>query len=246
MILNQAVFEVYIMTLQDIMETGKPLEIRRAVGVSSRLSGVDRKSISDSLHVSIAFLDKWYGVYVRMGADGLLLQYQGSNSYLTEKEYAEVISHIQEKKTITLESLCGYVEKEYGVVYNSKQSYYDLLHKARKSWKKSEKINPKRNNVVVEMKREEIKKRLSENSAAIKAGKLVVWIEDECHLRWGDACGYIWGNTNEKTGVEIINEKEGVTVYGAVNYLTHKTAIKEYSAANSENTVDYVKHLRLC
>ena len=127
------------------------------------------------------------------------MQYRGSDSYLTEKEYAEVISHIKEKETITIEYLCSYVEENYGVVYNSKQSYYGLLHKARKSWKRSEKINPKRDDVVVELKREEIRKKRSENAEAIKAGKLVVWIEDECHLRWGDACGYIWGNTNEKT-----------------------------------------------
>ena len=60
------------MTLQDIIETGKPLEIRRAIAVSLRLSLVDRKSISDALHVSIAFVDKWYGVYARMGADGII------------------------------------------------------------------------------------------------------------------------------------------------------------------------------
>lgn len=86
------------------------------------------------------------------------MQYQGSDSYLTQKESAEVISPIQEKNTITIEYLCDYIEKEYGIVYNSKQSYYDLLHKARKSWKKSGKINPKRNDAVVEMKRAEIKK----------------------------------------------------------------------------------------
>lgn len=88
------------MTLQDIMETGKPLEIRRATVVSFRLSGVDRKTISDALHVSIAFVDKWYGVYARMGTYGLLLQYQGSDSYLTEQEYVEIISYIQKKKVL--------------------------------------------------------------------------------------------------------------------------------------------------
>jgi hypothetical protein len=30
----------------------------------------------------------------------------------------------------------------------------------------------------------------------IDSGELVVFMVDECHLLWGDICGYVWGKTN--------------------------------------------------
>lgn len=38
-----------------------------------------------------------------------------------------------------------------------------------------------------------------------------------------------------------MNEREGVTIYGSINYKTHKTVVREYKAGNGENTVDYVE-----
>jgi hypothetical protein len=41
----------------------------------------------------------------------------------------------------------------------------------------------------------EIERILAENREEIEAGKLVVYMIDECHLLWGDVCGYVWGKT---------------------------------------------------
>jgi len=45
----------------------------------------------------------------------------------------------------------------------------------------------------------------------------VVFFVDECHLLWGDLCGYVWGKTDERIEVPIINERSKQTYYGAVN-----------------------------
>ncbi|MFO1434226.1 MAG: winged helix-turn-helix domain-containing protein [Candidatus Competibacteraceae bacterium] len=50
--------------------------------------------------------------------------------------------------------LRDYIEYHYGVVYHSKQSYYDLLHEARLSWHKTKAANPNRDEVQVLQKRE--------------------------------------------------------------------------------------------
>ena len=33
------------------------------------------------------------------------------------------------------------------------------------------------------------------NREEISSGQLVALFEDECHLLWGDMCGYVWGKT---------------------------------------------------
>ncbi|WP_334812205.1 hypothetical protein [Nostoc sp.] len=43
------------------------------------------------------------------------------------------------------------------------------------------------------------------------SGEMVVFFEDECHLLWGDICGYIWGNTQERIEVPVLNERQRQT-----------------------------------
>lgn len=131
----------------------------------------------------------------------------------------------------------------YQVVYKSKQSYYDLLKEGGLSWKKTEKVNPKRDEAVVEKKREEIEELLQDRKAEIDSGKLVVLLEDECHLLWGDIIGYVWGKRNKKVEVPIKNEKERQTYYGAVDYFTGELFLKAYPSGNGTNTVSFVKEL---
>lgn len=67
---------------------------------------------------------------------------------------------------------------------------------------------------------------------------------DECHVLWGDACGYVWGPRNERTTVPIKNVKARQTYYGALNLLTGWTALWEATAGNKENTVAFLTYLR--
>jgi putative transposase len=71
-----------------------------------------------------------------------------------------------------------------------------LFSSADISWKKSQKINPKLDPELVKKKRAEIVEFLAQNQREIELGHLVVFFVDECHLLWGDVCGYVWGQTN--------------------------------------------------
>jgi hypothetical protein len=66
---------------------------------------------------------------------------------------------------------------------------------------------------------------------------------DECHLLWGDVCGYVWGKTDSRIEIPIKNDKQRQTYYGAMNYRTGKVIIKQYRQGNTENTIQFVKYL---
>ena len=57
-----------------------------------------------------------------------------------------------------LEEVRDEIEARYGLVYQSKQSYYDLLDASGLSYHRTEKGNPKRNEAQILERREEIKK----------------------------------------------------------------------------------------
>ncbi len=77
----------------------------------------------------------------------------------------------------------------------------------------------------------------------INNNNLSVFLVDECHLLWGDICGYIWGRRSERIEVPITNQKQKQTYYGALNYKTKEFLLKPYDLADSKQTVDFVKYL---
>jgi putative transposase len=60
-----------------------------------------------------------------------------------------VVEWLKNKKSWDLDELLTYVEQEFGVIYKSKQSYYELFARANISWKKTQKVNPKSDEELV-------------------------------------------------------------------------------------------------
>ncbi len=124
------------------------------------------------------------------------------------------------------------------------KSRYDLFKEAKISWKKTQKKNPAKNEDLVAVKKKEIEEYLATWHEDIEAENLTVFIIDECHLLWGDLEGYVWGKTNTRIEVPIINQKERQTYYGALDYKTKEFILQGYSAGNSENTIQFLKYLQ--
>lgn len=68
---------------------------------------------------------------------------------------------------------------------------------------------------------------------------------DECHLLWGDVTGYVWGKTNQRIEVSVVNERQRQTYFGALNYRTQEFLVKAYSQGNSESTIGFLKELQV-
>ena len=82
--------------------------------------------------------------------------------------------------------------------------------------------------------------------AEITSGQVRVMFLDECHLLWGDICGYGWSRRNQRVDVEVKSTKERQTYYGALDYLTKSFVVHEYSAGNEDNTIAFLKYLQSC
>jgi transposase len=146
-------------SLDEIIETSKDVrEVKRALSVKMVLQGMSELRVSGLLNVSVQYVSKWKVKYEAEGVAGLVLGYVGSESYLTEQERQASVAWINAQETLSIEQVRDYLEATYGVVYASKQSYYDLLEAGGMSYHKSEKQNPKRDEEQVQTRREEIKK----------------------------------------------------------------------------------------
>lgn len=141
-----------------INEATDAREVKRAVSVKMGCQGFSPAQICQVLNVSLQYVSKWKGQYEAEGAAALRLKYRGSEGYLREEDREEILHWIGARETVSVEAVRDYIEERYGVVYHSKQSYYELLEAGGMSYHRSEKSNPKRDEALILGRREEIKK----------------------------------------------------------------------------------------
>jgi transposase len=72
-------------------------------------------------------------------------------------------------------------------------------------------------------------------------GKRLVFFQDESHLLWKDACGYVWGRTDSRIEVPMTNEKKRQTYYGVMNVLTGEVLLEPFAKADGKHTVAFLK-----
>ena len=141
-----------------INEARDAREVKRSVSVKMSAQGFSPSQICHVLNVSLQYVSKWKRLYEVEGGVALRLGYRGSESYLQEEQRQAILRWLEARETVSVEALRDYIEEQYGVVYRSKQSYYELLAAGGMSYHRSEKANPKRDEAQVLARREEIKK----------------------------------------------------------------------------------------
>jgi putative transposase len=147
-----------MLELDDMIDLPANIEIKRALAVKMLLCELKPKEISFLLNVSEGFVSKWKVIYENEGAKGLRLNYKGGKGFLTKVQRLEILLHLKDEPHYSVEKLRELIQNRYGIVYQSSQSYYDLLKEAGLSWHQTQAINPKRDEVEVLLKRQELKK----------------------------------------------------------------------------------------
>lgn len=132
-------------------------EYRRALAVKLALLGYRYEAIGEMLDVTSGFVSQSKKAYEKDGTAGLLLKYQGTQPYLSASERQSVIDWLKQEQEWSVERLQTHIESTYDVVFQSRQSYYQLLADAGISYKQTQRTNPKRDEQQVATK----KKRLS-------------------------------------------------------------------------------------
>jgi putative transposase len=118
-------------------------EYRRALAAKLALQGYKVEFIADLLNISPGFVSKAKKAYETDGVAGLRLHYQGSQPYLSADEHEAVITWLKAQKAWSVEQLRQHIETTYDIVFQSPQSYYQLLDDAGISYKKAQSTNPK-------------------------------------------------------------------------------------------------------
>lgn len=151
---------------QLIEENPDPRELKRALAVQMVLQDYRHREIQSILQVSSGFISKWTQAYEQQELKGLWLRHKGSVGYLEVEQQQAVLKWLKQKNYWDFQELQAYVDEHYGVIFQSRQSYYELFYKAGISWKKTrqkaeesfpcfiaaQKCNPKKDPELIEKK----------------------------------------------------------------------------------------------
>lgn len=129
-------------------------QLRKALAVKLSYEGYSYESISQILEVSMGAITQWKRSYEEEGLGGFRPRHKGRKSYLSAESRAEIQEWLQTKEIWELSELESYLAETYDVVYESKQSYYDLFKEGGVSWKKTSKVNPKSDEAAVAAKKQ--------------------------------------------------------------------------------------------
>ncbi len=102
-------------------------EMRKALALKLVYQEYGDGEIEKILDVSIGSISGWKQAYEQDGIEGLRLRHRGRISYLSATEREEVLSWLQKKDCWEIGELEYHLAEQYDVVYESKQSYYDLM-----------------------------------------------------------------------------------------------------------------------
>ena len=99
------------------------------------------------------------------------VQDRGSESYLSVEQRQVIEDWLGVQETITVEAVRDELAARYGIVYQSKQSYYDVLEARGLSYHRTEKGNPKRQEAQVLERREEMNKNWHRAGERLNGGR---------------------------------------------------------------------------
>ncbi len=117
------------------------------------LSGKSHHEVKELLNVSHSLESEWKNQALFHGVESLRLQYKGTQGYLKAEEKEQIIEWVRAQNHLRLSDLQKYLKKQYDVVFESNQSYYNLLKEAGITWKKTQKNNPAKNDELVKAKK---------------------------------------------------------------------------------------------
>ncbi len=219
-------------------------ERKRVAAVKWRLSGKSYAEIQSLLGVSVSFIAQTQRKYLKRGLEGLKLAYQGSKSYLTPAQMAEIQAWLILPKNRNISELERHLIEQYDVVFKSQESYYQILKESKLSWQKGNKENPRKDPELIDKRNQEIAEKLSKVRGEIESGELIALALDECHLQGDDICNYLWGDRKNREIVKVDNDRDRQTYYGALNWWTKEFIVSPYSTGNGQNTVKFLKEIK--
>ncbi len=133
-----------------------------------------------------------------------------------------------------------YVKAEFGVIYESKQSYHFLLKFSELSFKLPDKFDIRRNEVQIIQRMAEIR---AETEEYLRNDEWEVFSSDETRIELEAITRRAWLKRGEKTIIKVNREREYQNYIGFLNHKTSRCHLYELDWQNQKEIIKALEKL---
>lgn len=208
---------------------------RRANALVLLDDGWSCEAAAKALFVDDDTVRSWFSLYVEHGLDGLAwFGHEGSSCRLSGTQQAQLKTWVQASLPASARSIGAYIERQFGIVYDSRAGLIALLHRLGLEYRKPETIgrgldeDEQRTFIAAYDK---LLNRLAANETVLFA--------DAVHPTHAARPSGCWAAKGEKLAVGQTSGRERLNIHGAINLETGQTRMME------SDTIDALSTLRL-
>lgn len=239
-----------------------PLKLVRlkAQAVLMRNEGLKTETMSRVLLKDSRTIQRWLKDFSEIRMASIFTGHQNNEnaSKLTKEQKQEIKEALHKQpseqglpKTFwDVPSMKQYIKTEFGVVYESRQSYHFLLKFSNLSFKLPDKFDYRRNEALIAKRMAEIKEEIKEYLAS---ADWEVFSSDEARIQLEAETRRAWLKKGEKTILKVDREKEYQNYIGLLNQKTFQCNLYELGWQNQEEILKAMErflktcpHKRIC
>jgi transposase len=200
----------------------------RAQTILSANKGFSAHEISQILLRSEKTIRGWIRAYQKRGISSLFPAYRGDNAGKLSKEQKATLKAILAKppseygipqRFWDISSLKQYIKGEFGVEYESNESYRLIFVLHNYSFHLPDTFDRKRDDAKVEKRIKEIKKEIA---PMLNDDTWLVFTSDECRIIWESEIRRLWLPKGQKTIIKVERKRRAQSFIGFLNLKTGK------------------------
>ncbi len=206
---------------------------RRANALVLLDDGWSCEQVAAVLFVDDDTVRRWHALFLEDGLEGLTrFESGGGASRLSKVQEAALTSWISETLPRSTRQIGAYIEKEFGVVYESRSGLIALLHRLGLEYSKPEAIGRK-----LDVEKQKAFIEAYENLLNALGPDEAVMFMDAVHPTHAARPVGCWAPAKENLAIEQTSGRQRLNVHGAIDIETGKTRMIDVETVDAASTI---------
>lgn len=238
-----------ILLKQHFRRSQKALIRNRAQTLLSLNQGFSIYEISKFLLRSENTIRSWARAYRQAGISSIFPHYRGDNAAkLTREQKSQLRAVLARPPSVygipskfwDISSLKTYIEAEFGVEYESDESYRLIFLLHNFSFHLPETFDRHRNEKGIAKRMKEIKREIV---PYIKDDTWIVMVSDECRIVWETEVRRLWLPKGEKSIIKVERERQAQSFIGFLNLKTGEELLYKLSWQRQDTIIPVLEKI---
>ena len=214
---------------------------RRANALALLDGGMSCQEVAEVLFFDDDTIRGWYELFERSGLEGLTSFEMGGSSSKMSAEQAEALkAWVTTSLPRSTRHVGAWIEKEFGLVYESRSGLIALLHRLRLEYHKPEvisrKLKPETQKAFI-ASYEDTLNSMGDNEAVV--------FMDAVHPTHAARPVGCWAPKEQKLAIEQTSGRERINIHGAIDLETGQTRMLEAETIDAISTIRLLESLEL-